>query len=167
MMRGKTKPGVGPVLTTTLLATIPERGTLTHKQISALVGGALQSRSRAAARKTPPRGRSGAGSRGPLYGGDRGHAVQSRQSGVRSALGCGRKSQQSRADGVHAQIAGHLDRDAQTAATLAAGDGTGLGGGIAGTDSTEIVVRRPIVGETFSRVNHKTPKLALDSQDSC
>ncbi len=31
-------PGVGPVVTTTLLATLPELGTLTGKQISALVG---------------------------------------------------------------------------------------------------------------------------------
>jgi transposase len=31
-------PGVGPVLTTTLLANLPELGTLTHKQLAALVG---------------------------------------------------------------------------------------------------------------------------------
>ena len=31
-------PGIGPVLTTTLLAHLPELGTLTHKQIAALVG---------------------------------------------------------------------------------------------------------------------------------
>jgi transposase len=31
-------PGVGPVLTSTLLAHLPELGTLTHKQIAALVG---------------------------------------------------------------------------------------------------------------------------------
>lgn len=31
-------PGVGPVLTTTVLANLPELGTLTHKQIAALVG---------------------------------------------------------------------------------------------------------------------------------
>lgn len=31
-------PGVGPVLTATLLASLPELGTLTHKQIAALVG---------------------------------------------------------------------------------------------------------------------------------
>jgi transposase len=31
-------PGVGPVLTTTVLANVPELGTLTHKQIAALVG---------------------------------------------------------------------------------------------------------------------------------
>jgi transposase len=31
-------PGIGPVLTTTLLATLPELGTLTHRQIAALVG---------------------------------------------------------------------------------------------------------------------------------
>jgi transposase len=37
-------PGVGPVLTTTLLATVPELGTLTHKQIAALVGVAPFSR---------------------------------------------------------------------------------------------------------------------------
>jgi len=31
-------PGVGPVVTSTLLASLPELGTLTHKQIAALVG---------------------------------------------------------------------------------------------------------------------------------
>lgn len=31
-------PGIGPVLTTTLLANLPELGSLTHKQIAALVG---------------------------------------------------------------------------------------------------------------------------------
>lgn len=31
-------PGIGPVLTTTLLANLPELGTLTHKQIAALAG---------------------------------------------------------------------------------------------------------------------------------
>jgi transposase len=31
-------PGVGPVLTTTVLASLPELGTLTHKQMAALVG---------------------------------------------------------------------------------------------------------------------------------
>jgi transposase len=31
-------PGVGPVLTTTLLANLPELGTLTNKQIAALIG---------------------------------------------------------------------------------------------------------------------------------
>ena len=34
----RTVPGVGPVLTTTLLAELPELGRLTHKQIAALVG---------------------------------------------------------------------------------------------------------------------------------
>ena len=42
--RLRSAPGVGPVLTTTLLATVPELGTLTHKQISALVGVAPFSR---------------------------------------------------------------------------------------------------------------------------
>jgi transposase len=36
--RLRSTPGVGPVLTTTLLATLPELGTLTGKQIAALVG---------------------------------------------------------------------------------------------------------------------------------
>jgi transposase len=34
----RSTPGVGPVLTTTLLASLPELGTLTRKQIAALVG---------------------------------------------------------------------------------------------------------------------------------
>lgn len=37
-------PGVGPVLTSTLLANLPELGTLTHKQMAALVGVAPMSR---------------------------------------------------------------------------------------------------------------------------
>jgi glycine/D-amino acid oxidase-like deaminating enzyme len=40
----RSAPGVGPVLTITLLATVPELGTLTHKQVSALVGVAPFSR---------------------------------------------------------------------------------------------------------------------------
>jgi transposase len=36
--RLRSVPGIGPVLTTTLLATLPELGTLTHRQIAALVG---------------------------------------------------------------------------------------------------------------------------------
>lgn len=34
----RSAPGIGPVLTTTLLANLPELGSLTHKQIVALVG---------------------------------------------------------------------------------------------------------------------------------
>jgi len=40
----RSAPGVGPVFSTTMLATVPELGTLTHKQISALVGVAPFSR---------------------------------------------------------------------------------------------------------------------------
>ena len=40
----RTVPGVGPVLTSTLLANLPELGTLTNKQIAALVGVAPLSR---------------------------------------------------------------------------------------------------------------------------
>ncbi|MDF0677232.1 MAG: IS110 family transposase [Nitrospira sp.] len=54
--RLRSAPGVGPVLTTTLLATVPERGTLTHKQISALVGGAPCSRDRGLLRGKRPLG---------------------------------------------------------------------------------------------------------------
>ena len=39
-------PGVGPVLTSTLLASLPELGTLTNKQIAALVGVAPLNRNR-------------------------------------------------------------------------------------------------------------------------
>src|SRR2546425_4446384 len=35
----RSTPGVGPVITTTLLANLPELGTLTGKQIAALAGG--------------------------------------------------------------------------------------------------------------------------------
>ena len=51
-------PGVGPVLTSTLLANLPELGTLTHKQIAALVG---VDPSTATAAHCEGDGRSGAG----------------------------------------------------------------------------------------------------------
>ncbi len=54
-------PGVGPILSFTLLADLPELGRLTHKQLAALVGVAPLNRdSGTCARQTPDLGRTGA-----------------------------------------------------------------------------------------------------------
>ncbi len=71
-------PGIGPVLTMTLLANLPELGTLTHKQIAALVGVAPLNRDSGTLRgkRTVWGGR--AQVRATLYvvyGSDRGRAV--------------------------------------------------------------------------------------------
>jgi len=60
-------PGVGPVLATTLLAALPELGTLTHKQVAALVGVAPLNRDSGTkrGRRAISGGRKGV--RGPLY----------------------------------------------------------------------------------------------------
>ena len=124
--RLRSAPGVGPVLTTTLLADLPELGTLTGKQISALVGGgAAESGQWDVAGETHGLGRPCADPRRTLHGRTRGHPLQSRHSCVLSALVCRRESPKGGAHGVHAQAAHHPECDAQTPYPLAAGDGAG------------------------------------------
>ena len=61
--------GVGPVLSVTRLAMLPELGTLGHKQIAALVGGcALQQRQRSHERQAEHRRRKGSRPSRPLHG---------------------------------------------------------------------------------------------------
>jgi transposase len=61
-------PGVGPVLTSTLLANLPELGTLTNKQIAALVGVAPLNRDSGTLRgRRTVWGGPGASARRPLY----------------------------------------------------------------------------------------------------
>jgi transposase len=60
-------PGVGPVLSRTLLAALPELGRLTHKQIAALVGVAPLARDSGTRRGRPPPGDGRAAVRAVLY----------------------------------------------------------------------------------------------------
>jgi transposase len=109
-------PGIGPVLTTTLLANLPELGTLTHKQIAALVGVAPLNRDSGTLR----------GKR-TVWGG---RAIQSRHSCVLPALVRGRESQEGGPGGVHAQAADDCQCDAQASHAVAAEGGTSLSRGI-------------------------------------
>ena len=62
-------PGVGRVVSLTLLAELPELGRLSHKEIAALVGVApLESRQRHPARQAPGLRRPGPGARGAVHG---------------------------------------------------------------------------------------------------
>ncbi len=60
-------PGVGPVLATTLLAALPELGTLSHKQVAALVGVAPLNRDSGTKRGRREIWGGRKGVRGPLY----------------------------------------------------------------------------------------------------
>jgi transposase len=100
-------PGVGPALTFSLLANLPELGTLSSKQIAALVGVAPLNRDSGRWR----------GQRivwgGPLHAHRGGGSVESGAAGLLpTASGYG-QAQESRPGGLHAQIPGHPQRNAQ------------------------------------------------------
>ena len=70
-------PGVGPQVSLTLLAYLPELGTLNRKQIAALVGcGAFQSGQRSSSRQAVRVGRSSYGALYAVYGRTGGQSVQ-------------------------------------------------------------------------------------------
>ncbi len=95
-------PGGGPVLTATLLASLPELGTLTNKQIAALVGVAPLNRDSDTLRGRPPSGRMGAGACGPLHGCYRGSPVQSGDPSLLSALAASGEGEEGGAHRLHA-----------------------------------------------------------------
>jgi hypothetical protein len=71
-------PGVGPVLAVTLLAALPELGTLTDKQVTALVGVAPLNRDSGTKRERREiwGGRAGGGARGAVHGDADGDPLQ-------------------------------------------------------------------------------------------
>ncbi len=81
-------PGVGPVLCRTLLAELPELGTLTHKQLAALVGVApLRTATPArCARQACGVGREKRGQSGALHGGPGRHTPQPTGKGILRAF---------------------------------------------------------------------------------
>ena len=113
------RPRVGPVLTTTLLANLPELGTLTHKQIAALVGVAPLNRdSGTSARPTDGLGRARPSPDRAVHGGDRGGALQPRNSHLLSTLVCRRQTQKGGPRRLHAETADDRQCDAQTSDSL-------------------------------------------------
>lgn len=105
-------PGVGPVLTTTLFANLPELGTLTRKAVAALAGvapfprdsGTLKGRRAIWGGARPCAG-------GTLQGGPGGHAPESGDSRVLSATVSGGEGEEVGVDGLYAETAHHLECD--------------------------------------------------------
>ena len=118
-------PGVGPVLTSTLLASLPELGTLTHKQIAALVGVAPLNRDSGTLRGRRTVGGGRAQVRAVLYmGAISRRPVQSGDPCLLSALAASGKGEEGGTHRLHAQVADDSQCDAETSNTLARGGGT-------------------------------------------
>jgi transposase len=108
-------PGIGPVVTSTLLANLPELGTLTGKQIAALVGVAPpEPGQRDMAWDTHGVGRTGAGAGRALHGRARRGPLQSGDPGVLPTPVCGGQSQEGGLARLHAETADHPQCDEET-----------------------------------------------------
>jgi transposase len=118
-------PGVGRVLALTLVADLPELGTLSHKQLAALVGVAPLNRDSGALRGTRriwggrAQGRTSTGADGALHGHAGGSAAQSGPVCIPAPPRPAGQASQSRPGGLHAQAPDHPQRHAQTSLALA------------------------------------------------
>ena len=118
----RTVPGVGAPLALTLLAYLPERGTLNRRQIAALVGGALQPGQWHAAGQTHRLGGPRAGARYSLHGRVGRQSLQSRDPNLLPATAGGGQAEAVGPHGLHAQAAGDPQRDAQAWRALVRGE---------------------------------------------
>jgi transposase len=113
-------PGVGRVVSLTLLAELPELGRLSHKQIAALVGGrAPQSRQREAPGQAARVRRPRPGAGGALHGRAGRQPPQPRDPRLLRAPARGGQAGQAGAHRVHAETAHHPERDGAEWHTLA------------------------------------------------
>ena len=107
-------PGVGEQLSLSLLAYLPELGTLNRKQVAALVGVApINPGQRDQAGPQGCVGRPGSGQDGSLHGSPGGQPAQSGDTGVLPADAGGREVQEGGPYRVHAQASGHPQRHGQ------------------------------------------------------
>lgn len=107
-------PGVGPVLTTMLLANLPELGTLTRQRSGGLSGRrAVPVRQRHPRRPTGDLGWASACGGRPLYGSAGGHAEEPGDSHLLSALVSGGESKKAGVNGLHAETAHHSQCDGE------------------------------------------------------
>jgi len=100
----RSTPGVGPVLSATLLADLPELGSVSHKQIAALVGfGSTQSRQWQEARTTRDLGRPSDCTSCAVHGHTGSHQAQSGDPGLLPTPSRHAQTQEGGAHRVHAQ----------------------------------------------------------------
>ena len=93
----------------TLLAELPELGTLGRKQIAALVGVAPQPGQRSPSRQARRLGRQGASPRRTLHGGAGGEPLEPGDPGLLSAPAGSRQAEEAGPDGLYAEAAGHTE----------------------------------------------------------
>jgi transposase len=113
-------PGVGNVLSSILLAHLPELGALNRKQIAALAGLAPFNRDSGSLRGSRCiwGGRAQV-RRCPVHGNGRGYSQQSGHQNLPSAAACRRQARQTCPHRVHAQVSRHPERDAPQQNSLA------------------------------------------------
>ena len=117
-------PGVGKVLTRTLLAELPELGTLSRQQVATLVGVAPLNRDSGTWRgRRGTWGGPGRGAGGPVHGGADGHAPQSPPAAVLPPVMRGGQSEEGGAGSLYAQAADDAECDATGPDSLAAAGG--------------------------------------------
>ena len=105
-------PGVGKVLSSTLLAQLPELGMLNRKQIAALAGLAPFNRDSGSMRGSRCIWGARAQVRRQVYGDGSGSSQQSHHQNLLSAATCRPESRQTRAHRLYAQIPGYPQRHA-------------------------------------------------------
>ena len=109
-----TVPGVGEQVSLTLLAYLPELGTLDRRQIAALVGGgSLQPGQRHSAGQTGRLGRSLPSTGRPLHGGTDRDPLEPRDPGLLPEVAGGWQTEEVGSGRVYAQTARHPERYAQ------------------------------------------------------
>ena len=103
-------PGVGPVLSLTLLSGLPELGALNRGEIAALVGVAPFNQDSGSFRGNDGYGADAAQSRRPLHGGPGGHQVQPSDKGLLPAPVQRGQAQEGGPHRVYAQAVDHPER---------------------------------------------------------
>ena len=115
----RSTPGVGPVLSMTLLSDLPELGALNRGEIAALVGVAPFNRDSGALRgETPGVGRPWPGESCPVHGNLGGHPIQSSPAKLLPTPVRGRQTQESGPYSLYAQAPHHPQRHGQTQSPL-------------------------------------------------
>ena len=112
-------PGIGDQISLTLLAYLPELGTLNRRQIAALVGVAPFNRDSGTLRgKRTVWGGTGQGPHSPLHGGVGSQPLQPGHKGLLPAPVVDRQAEKAGSDRLHAQVADNLQLHAQVRLVL-------------------------------------------------
>ena len=112
-------PGIGPATVFSLLAELPELGSLDRREAAAVVGVAPLNRDSGKHRGSRRCwGGRGARARRPVHGRPGGRALQPHAEGVLRAASAGGQAEEGGAHGLHAQAADHPQRHAQTSHRL-------------------------------------------------